>query len=212
MTNVYSTPEKVSLKRRLFSIGVEVLEREGYKVEREYGSGKASVRRVTKNGKEMLVSIRTTQDRHIAYPRKRDNSGWLTLDDIDMVVAVSVDKGESPKNAWVHFLPADEMRDRFNRAYKARVAAGRKIPLGRGVWLSLYKPEANDPPDLVGAGAGLKHPKIAVIPLAASSVPSAAASTSVEPPLPNLTIPEAKRLLARSLGVSESSIKITVEA
>ena len=57
------------------------------------------------------------------------------------------------------------MRARFDRAYAARIKAGYKIPLGRGVWVSLYSPEATDPVTYVGAGAGLKSPPIAKVAL-----------------------------------------------
>lgn len=38
-----------------------------------------------------------------------------------------------------------------------------------------------------------------------------AAPVSAAPTIENLTIPEAKRLLAKSLGVPESAIKISIE-
>ena len=209
MTNVYQTPDKVWLKRRLFEIGVEVLESEGYTVERAPGG--ASVRRISKDGESKLVSIRTTQDRSIAFPRET-NGKWRTLDEVDVVVAVSVDDREAPRYAWVHFLPGDEMRDRFRRSYEARKASGLRMPPGRGIWLSLYRKESTDNPRLVGAGAGLVHPRVATVSLDNSDTgPRPTSPPPIEPPA-GLTITEATRLLAKSLGVDESSIKITVEA
>src|SRR5207253_15564 len=128
-------------------------------------SGKSSVRRITKNGKSKVVSIRTTQDTYIAFPRTQDDKAWVTLSEVDAVVAVSVDDGDNPKFALVHMLPGDEMRDRFDRTYAARKSANHTIPLGRGVWLSLYLDEATSPPHLVGAGAGIAHPPIVRVPL-----------------------------------------------
>jgi hypothetical protein len=208
MTDVYGTPEKVRLKRRLFEIGLETLKSMGYTVERAQGG--SSVRRVTKDGESKLVSIRTTQDRYIAFPRKKDGA-WRTLDEVDIVVAVSVDDREAPRYAWVHLLPGDEMRDRFRRSYEARKALGLKMPPGRGIWLSLYKKESTDNPRRVGAGAGLAHPRVATVSLAEGDNGPGPQQPIVEPPV-GLTITEAKRLLAKSLGVNESSIKITVEA
>src|SRR6266481_6912144 len=69
MTNVYGMPEKASMKKRLFAIAVQALEAEGWRVERERGSGKSSVRRITKDGHSKLVTIRTSQDTWIAFPR-----------------------------------------------------------------------------------------------------------------------------------------------
>ena len=89
-----------------------------------------------KGGVTKLVSIRTTQDTWIAFPRTEEDKGWRTLDDVDQVVAVSVDDRQNPKFAKVHILDGNEMRDRFNRAYAARKKAGHSIPIGRGVWVS----------------------------------------------------------------------------
>ncbi|HZR29907.1 MAG TPA: hypothetical protein VFA71_14105, partial [Terriglobales bacterium] len=160
MTDIFKTPEKLSRKDMLFRIGIETLQQEGWKVERIPGIGKSSVRRITKGGKIRNVSIRTSQDTWIAFPRKKDDKSWKTLSEVDVVLAVSVDDRDNPKFAQVHMIEADEMRQRFDRAYSARLAAGYQIPLGRGVWVSLYRPEANDPVTLVGAGAGLDHPPI----------------------------------------------------
>jgi hypothetical protein len=242
MTNIFGSEKKVRLKHRLFEIGVEALEKEGWKVSRIPGSGKSSLRRITRGSESLDVSIRTTQDTWIAFPRASDDKSWRTLSEVDAVVAVSVDDVENPRHVLVHMLDGDEMRDRFDRAYRARRKAGHTIPVGRGVWVALYHDEANDPPRLVGAGAGVKHPAFARVPLRPQdlgtglrpaesgdsegnddgegqparagggprqpSVTLASASDGGEA----LTIPEAKRRLAASLGVDPSNIKITVEA
>src|SRR5258708_5106843 len=152
MTNVYATPEKISMKTLLFRTAVKALEDNGYKVERVPGSGKSSVRRITKGKASKVISIRTSQDTWIAFPRMENDKSWRTLDEVDAVVPVSVDDKHDPKVARVHLVPGDEMRDRFNRAYKARKDAGHSIPVGRGIWISLYNKEANDPVSHVGAG------------------------------------------------------------
>lgn len=185
------------------------------------GSGKSSVRRITKGAESKIVSIRTTQDTWIAFPRVESDKGWRTLDEVDAVVPVSVDDRHNPKFAKVHIIEGDEMRDRFNRAYAARKKAGHTIPIGRGVWVSLYLPEAKDPVSHVGAGAGLKFPPIATAPLTPeliaaieeTSVVDEAETNAVEEAeeLP-LSIAEAKRRLAKTLGVDPANIKITVEA
>lgn len=216
MTNVFGSPDKGSMKSRLFSIGVEALEGAGWKVERVPGSGKSSVRRITKGGVSKVVSIRTTQDTWIAFPRLDGDKGWRTLDDVDAVVPVSVDDRLNPKFAKVHIVDGAEMRDRFNRAYTARKRAGHSIPIGRGVWVSLYHPESQDPVSHVGAGAGLKFPPIATVPLASDVIAAVRQAASEQDTSPEgdgpLTIAEAKRRLALTLGVDPSAIKITVEA
>lgn len=217
MTNVFTTPEKVSIRTRLFQVAEEALEKEGWKVERIARSGKASVRRITKGKIQKTVSIRTTQDTWIAFPRNPADDAWATLADVDYVVASSVDNRDNPQFARVHLIEGDEMRARFDRAYAARKKAGYTMPIGRGIWLSLYDKEADNPVTLVGAGAGLDHPAIATVPLTGLEADSAmeeadtlpAEDVQSEAPL---TIAEAKRRLALSLGVSEADIKITISS
>jgi len=221
MTNIFKGSEKLSMKTQLFNIAVGALEEAGWKVERVQGSGKSSVRRITKGAKSKTVSIRTTQDTWIAFPRIDNDKGWRTLDEVDAVVPVSVDDKDNPKFAKVHMIDGDEMRDRFNRAYAARLKAGHTIPIGRGVWVSLYLPEAQDPVSHVGAGAGLKHPPLATVPLTpeliaameeTSGVDEAEAGAVEESEEAPLSIAQAKRRLAKTLGVDPANIKITVEA
>jgi len=222
MTNVVKTPEKKWLRTKLVRAGLETLEKEGWKVAKVTGAGKGRVRRITKGNVTKLAAIRTTQDTWIAFPRNEDDSAWVTLSDVDVVVAVSVDDPDEPQFAKVHFLEADDLRSRFDRAYQARRAAGHSIPIGRGVWLSLYDDEGTSPVQRVGAGAGNIHPPRAVVPLGDQGSPSskpnfdgasnAADAVGVAEDEQPLTIAQAKTRLARTLGVDPSSIKITVEA
>ena len=230
MTDIFQTPEKVSMKRFLFKAGIQTLEQQGWVVERIQGTHKSSVRRISKGGQSFKVSIRTSQDTWYAFPRTRQNDSWRTLSEVDVVIVVSVDNGETPKFAKVHWLEARDVEQRFDRALGARTAAGRKIPAGRGMWVSLYREEATDPAVLVGAGAGRDEATVlARIALPADIVdaepdvraadvreaPSVPPGPAVSPKSDDespLTIPEAKRRLARFLGVDPSAIKITVEA
>lgn len=217
MTNIFATPEKVSLRTRLFQAAEEALEKEGWKVERIARSGKASIRRITKGKIQKTVSIRTTQDTWIAFPRTPADDAWATLADVDYVVASSVDNRDNPQFARVHLIEGDEMRARFDRAYAARKKAGYTMHIGRGIWLSLYDKEANDPVTHVGAGAGLDHPAIATVPLTGLEADSTMEEVDTPPAedVPNeapLSIAEAKRRLAVTLGVDPANIKITVEA
>jgi hypothetical protein len=231
MTNINTTPEKLPMRQFLRNAAINALEGDGWKVERVARSGKSSVRRITKGNVSKVVTIRTTQDKWIAFPRVKGDTAWRTLDEVDDVVAASVDDKENPRKAYVHLMDGDNIRDRFNRAYKARKDAGHSIPVGRGVWVSLYEKEQKLPVQLVGAGAGLEFKPIAEIPIDMNTILNsggaddeddvrldeveapvereAAASTSVaEAPL---TIAEAKRRLAATLGVDISAIKITIE-
>lgn len=216
MTNIFKKPEKFPRKTLLFQIGVEALEKAGWTVERVQRSGKSSVRKIAKGGESKIVSIRTSQDMWIAFPRNDDDTGWKTLSEVDAVLAVSVDDKENPKFVRVHLIPGDEMLARFDRAYAARVKAGYKIPVGRGVWVSLYLPEAQVPVTYVGAGAALKFPAIATVPFSPDYVQTAENEAAEADDLADvgdapLTIAEAKRRLAFTFGVDPSKIKITVE-
>jgi hypothetical protein len=220
MKNKFGRWDKAELRRRLFGVGVDTLQKNGWKVERVQGVGKSSMRRITKGAESKLVSIRTSQDTWIAFPRNKKDQTWVTLSDVDTVVAVSVDDRHEPCFAQVHLIDGDEMRDRFDRAYTARKAAGRSIPLGRGVWVSLYHHEAQDPVNQVGAGAGLAHPPIARVSLNELAPIGAADGTeaidTAENRLPDadnsLTVGEAKRRLAITYGVDPSNVKIIIEA
>ncbi|MDH2329208.1 hypothetical protein QCN27_20405 [Cereibacter sp. SYSU M97828] len=217
MTNV-SGPGKADLRNRLFQIGQQALEAEGWKVEKATGLGKGSVRRLTRGKESLLVSIRTTQDQYIAFPRTPDDTEWNTLGMVDAVVAVSVDDKENPTTGKVHFLKGDEVRRRFDLGYKARRAANHKLPVGRGMWLPLYLPHAEESTYQVGGGLGLDFPPIAEVSLTdvAGTAPSAdvreAAEEAASEPRAPLTITEAKRQLAEAFGVSPDQVKITIEA
>jgi hypothetical protein len=211
MGNIFGSPEKKSRKGRLFEIGAEALLEQGWTVER-VPLGKSSVRKITKNGTSKLVSIRTTQDEWIAFPRDSANKSWVTLGQVDLVAAVSVDDWQNPRFAQVHLIDGAEMRDRFDRAYQARLKAGHSIPPGQGVWVPLYIPEDSDPSH-VGGGAGIAHPAIKRVPLSAQDLPPALEkSQQTNHSLGMQPIQEAKRQLAAALGIDPSSIKITIDA
>lgn len=224
MTDVSSTPEKVATRRGLFRLAEKALEGDGWKVSRVPRGGKSSLREITRDKEKKRVSIRTSRDTWFAFPRKARGPGWVTLDEVDYVVVASVNDRLNPTEARVHIIPGDEARDRFNRAYAAREAAGHTQPDGRGIWLSLYDPETSGGAVAhVGGGMGIDYPPVLVHDLTKGSLiaegerPAEAALTVPTGPTPStggggpLTIPEAKRRLAHTLGVPESAIRITVE-
>lgn len=208
MTNVSGSPEKVSLRRKLFSMGETALEQAGWRVERIQGIGKSSVRRIAKGSERHTVSIRTTQDCWIAFPRNDEDNGWVTLDDVDYVVAVTVDEKDNPKKGLVFMIDGDEMRERFNRTYRARLDAGHTIPVGRGVWVSMFVEEDLAAPSTVGGGIALNRKPLASVLLGDDDLDEPADQPDEAP----MTIAEAKRRLAQSLGVAPEKIKILIEA
>lgn len=223
MTDVSSTPEKVATRRGLFRLAEKALEAEGWNVSRVPRGGKSSLREITRGNEKKRVSIRTSQDTWIAFPPLNGGKGWVTLDDVDYVIASSVNDKLNPTEARVHMIPGDEARARFNRAYAARAAAKHSLPEGRGIWLSLYDRDSNNPVTLVGAGMGIDYPPILVHDLTKGSLPGEGGHAAVNlvpeliasAPSANagspLTIPEAKRRLSETLGVPENAIRITVE-
>ena len=219
MTNIFQHEGKIKMRRHLFQVGIEALEKEGWSAERIPGAGKSSLRRITRGNESKLVSIRTSQNTWIAFPRDKQDQGWVTLADADLVLAVSVDDEDEPRFAQAHLIDGDEMRSRFDRAYRARLDAGHSIPLGRGVWVSLYHEEVQDPVNRVGSGAGLAHPailRVRINGLGTTDEPEEVETNdeavSDQEAEETLTIVEAKRRLALTFGVEPSSVKITIEA
>lgn len=213
MTNIFKTSRKITLRDQLFQAGVRALMDAGWQVSRAPGMGKSSVRRIEKDGQQMLVSIRTSQDQFIAFPPKAKGKGWVTLDEVDAVIAVSVDANVPPKKALVHWLPGDETRERFNRALKARADAGHSRPPGRGIWVPLYIKD-DDTVRHVGGGAGLDHPAMATIAL--DDVPPSreapATEATGEQDDQRSVIDQAKRMISEHIGVPMAAIRITIEA
>lgn len=208
MANIFKTEAKVVRKGELFRAGVETLQRDGWSVNRAPGMGKASVRRIKKGSRELLVTIRTTQDQWIAFPQKPGGKGWVTLGDVDVVLAVSVNDRDVPTEIWVHWIEAKEMQARFDRAAKLR---GFQPQERRPLWIPLYHEDDGD--RHAGGGAGLQHEPIARVPLSAGIKPP-----NGKPPLTQaaaddepFTIAVAKRRLAAALGVPEANVKISVE-
>ena len=217
MTNIFATPKKVSRKTELFNASINALEKDGWTVERIPKVGKSSIRKIVKGNESKVVTIRTSQDTYIAFPRDNEAEEWATLAMADIVVAASIDNKDNPRFAQIHLIDGDEMRDRFDRSYKARLEAGHNIPTGRGMWISLYEEEQIDIPSLVGAGAGLDNPPISRVPL--EDEQDQPSSQSVRPADPEvavtsnaqLSIAEAREQLAKTFGVEPSNVKISIE-
>ncbi len=148
--------------RTLVDVSRESVKKAGYELERQPGRGRSNVYMVKKGGKEQLASIRTTKDRWIAFPPLKDK--WKTLDDVELVIISAVDDVEDPKNAEVYILPADEVRDRFNASYRARISSGQKVRENFGMWVCLDRDDRGIAAS-VGSGIIESHTPVAVIPL-----------------------------------------------
>lgn len=217
MTNIFQSPKKQTTRDLLLSIGFNEIEKAGWSVERVPGIGKSSVRRLRRGQETVLASFKSTQDTWLAFSRTPDDKAWSTLEDVDVVVVISIDDRHSPRFANVHFVKKEDLVPRFDKAYQARLAADHSIPIGRGVWISLYDEEKASPVNLIGAGVGIDFPPIAKVPLE-NHPASAPLATAPAPAIVMgaddgpLTITEAKRRLALTFGVDPSAVKISVEA
>ncbi len=212
-------PAKRKMKDFLMDAAKEALQKEGWTLVSGSLYGKHSLRRIRKGSITKIVAIRTSQDTWLQCNRNSSDSGWCTYEEADYIAIASVDQKNNPRFAKVFLFEREEVTDRFDKAYEARKRKDYKIVENHRLAISLYDRDSNDPVILAGAGLGLDASKqIGWMPLD-PSVPiddpseqdetdfSAQELSAHDAPL---TIAEAKRRLALSLGVEISNITITV--
>lgn len=136
----------------------------GFTLERMPGRGRSNVWRMTLGNNARLVSIRTSQNRWVAFPPLERGKKWKTLDDVDSVIVAAVDDGDDPKNVEIYLFDAAKVRDHFRAAYSARTAAGHAVRDNFGMWINLDRDQRGLP---ASAGSGLAdiHEPVAVYPL-----------------------------------------------
>jgi hypothetical protein len=135
-------------------------EKAGYSLKRQPGRGLSNTYEVTKDGKTKVASVRTTQDRAIAFPPLKKGTVWKTLSDVDLVLVSAVDDKDNPQSVYVHMIPADEVRKRFDASYAARIKAGHIVRDDYGMWITLDKGD-DAVPSQVGHSLALDYPAIA---------------------------------------------------
>ena len=206
-----------------------VLRNAGYEVEAAPGFGGTNVWKLTKNGKSVLASVRTTRDRWFAFVPRNGGENWKTMDDVDAIVVASVDDKENPRKTEVYLFPMEEVRKRFRDGYQARKAAGHTLPDDRGMWIALDSREGNSPSN-VGSGLGDEFPPIGTIPFEECGIaepdadtstpagaPEAAAPIAAPLPgaLPTLTIADviadARQKISGIAGVGLDAVKIDLK-
>ena len=159
---------KLSLREMLDHAG-QGLDKAGYQWRRMQKTGRKRVWALEKDGKTTIATVRTSQDRWFAFPRKDD--GWKTLDEVgaDVVVVAAVDNPDRPKNIEVYVFPADDVRKRFNENYQARGEAGHAIVATHqghfGMWIALDR-QPGGSANSVGSGLAQDYPAVAVVPIA----------------------------------------------
>jgi len=135
-------------------------EQAGYSLKRQPGRGLSNTYEVTKDGKTSVASVRTTQDRWIAFPPLEKGTRWKTLDDVELVLVSAVDNRENPQNVDVYLFPADEVRKRFDASYAARIKHGHTVRDDYGMWVMLDKGD-NGVASQVGHSLAVDYPAIA---------------------------------------------------
>lgn len=203
--------------RKLVSCARQGLEENGYQVRIVPGMGRQNVWFVKKDGVEKHASVRTTQDRHIAFP-PLEGGRWKTLDDVEQVVVASVDDRDRPRKAEVFIFPADDVRKRFNEAHAARIKAGRTMTPNFGMWVALDLRETGGVND-IASGIAENYQPISVIPLdnelpeppeRASSVLQTSGSARQNAGRPNVqqALLNARREIAAITGVPLEQIRL----
>ena len=148
----------------LVNAATRALKEAGYAPRRLPGRGRKNVWQIEDGGQTRRVSVRTTRDRSIAFPPLDNGTRWKTLSRVDIVVVAAVDVPDDPERIEVYRFDANEVRKRFDAAYKARIQAGRSEPDNFGMWVALDADHRNLPGS-VGSGLASEHQPIAVYPL-----------------------------------------------
>lgn len=140
------------------------VQQQGYTMTREPGRGLSNVWKLEKGGRTQLAAIRTSQDRWFAFPPLEGGTKWKTLDDVELVILAAVDSPENPRVAEVYIFPKEEVRRRFDAAYKARNKAGHVQRDDFGMWVGLDT-DKRDTASSVGSGILEKYKPVAIYPL-----------------------------------------------
>ncbi len=201
------------------------LEKEGYMLRRVPGRGRSNTWEAHRNGKVRRVSIRTTNDRWIAFPPMNGGSKWKTLDDVDLVAVAAVDDRDEPKAIEVYIFEAAEVRSRFVAAHAARTKAGFVVRDDFGMWVNLDEDHRRLPAS-VGSGLASEHQSIAVYPIEAVAAEDAGveetdseqaggsdavAGKLAEPESMAAVMEWARRRIASLAGVRPEAVKLDLK-
>ncbi len=196
----------------------------GYTMSRLPGRGLSNVWEVKKDGKTHVAAIRTTRDRHIAFPPLEGGKKWKTLDDVDLVIVAATDSKKDPKKVEVYIFPASDVRKRFDDSYAARTEDGHVVRNNYGMWLSL-DPDHRPGPSRVGSGIIKNYERAGLYPMETLVAEAKALTWSdgdAEPDAPleedevqPTTIAEvmdwARERVARIAGVKVEAVKLDLK-
>ena len=216
MENQYKKLSASRKRNMLVEAAVRTLEEAGLAPGRMPGRGRSNTWRIEEDGQQKRVSIRTTQNRWLAFPPLEGGTRWKTLDDVDAVVVAAVDAPDNPRHVEVYRFNAKEVRRRFDAAYAARREAGHVLQDNYGVWVCL---DADDRGIAASAGAGLAqaYPRIARFSLEGLPVqdgarpeaaPAGSALASREAQNFAEILDQARERIAGFLGVGVESVRL----
>ena len=198
---VSQNPKKSEMKRRLFQIGVDALEADGWRVEKIAGERNMSVRMITKRSKRYVAAIRTTQDTYFGFGVE-----GLKIEDVEFVVVSSVDNKDHSKFALVHLFPKNEVQKRFDLHKAARIKHGHGGGVGLNMnWVPLYHTSSRLQD--IGGGIGNDIPPFARVPLDART----GAGSTAEATSNKVEVDAARERIARAAKVAVEAVKITID-
>lgn len=152
-----------SVWRRMVEVGRSALETNGFEFASPPLVSRATVWDIQKGQNVSKIAVRTSQDRWLGFNPSGD--GWKTLDDVDEVLAVTVDHVKKPEKFEVYLFTADEVRRRLNKNKAARMRKGHKGLDKYGNWIAFDRKDHVDSPTGVGSGIAELRPPIAVVPI-----------------------------------------------
>jgi hypothetical protein len=204
MVTTHKVAKDAEAKSRLFDIGVAALKQQGWTVQRASGSRKPSERLISRKGKSLRATIRTSRDGWLAFPLKdAEGTRFGPLAKADRVLVVTPDQNDAGF-ALVYDFPADDIRKRFGDAFEARKKAGHAVK-GHGMWVSLFRRKGDGHPVYtVGGGVAADSKPIARVPIKAAEKEPVSALADV--------IAAAKRQIAAAAGIDPSQVRISIEA
>lgn len=164
MTNQFTTMSESRKWSILAGAATRALAEAGLTPQRIPGRGRSNTWEVDEDGQPKRVSIRTTKNRWFAFQPLEKGTKWKTLDDVNIVIVAAVDDREDPRTVEVYRFDAEEVRERFDASYAARIEAGRTVRDEFGMWVNLDE-GSRGRPDSVGAGLATVYPPIATFPL-----------------------------------------------
>lgn len=198
------------------------LMRDGYTLEK-MKTGKRGNRQVllaTRDGEQVVVAVRSSQDGWIGYPTRGQPTFGKSMAGLDLVLVVVPDNIDAPDKLQVYAVDPSDLEARFKANFDAHDAANR-IPKHPVMWVSLRASERQGPS---GVGAGVVEGKL---PLAEFSIDDQEIRQDIDldgpegdqnPPAVDTqptTVPEvmqqAKAHIARITGAPVETIKLELK-